>query len=266
MTNTTMGSLRELQGLDHRMREIRKAITGFDPLLAEVEEPALRLEDEHSKAAERLEQMRTDTRRLERNAADKRERAERLETRLNQVTNVREETAVKTELDMLSRAIEADEQEALQLMEQVRRNELHVDELAEQSTEAREDVLPKQEEYLNEREALREQLAELSARRDVILETLGTRERQVYESFHNSGREVVVAPLTEDGVCGNCFGLIPLQKQNEIRQAEALHRCEGCGVILTSEPEPEPELPEGSAPDDEGSDADGGEPADSEGP
>lgn len=251
---TTMGSLRELQKLDRRMSEIRSRIRDFDPLLAEVEEPALRLEDEHGKASTRLEQMKTDARRLERSADDKRARAKKLEERQTQVTNLREETAVKTELEMVERSIEADEQEAMQLLEQVRQNELLVEELQEQADAARAEVLPRQEELLGERSGLDESLAELSARRDTLLGMLGTRERQVYESFHGSGRAVVVAALTEDGACGHCFGIVPLQQQNEIRRDEGLHRCEACGVILTSEPEEEldlePVVPAGS--DDSG--------------
>lgn len=263
MSNTTtMGSLRELQKLDRRIAEIRSRIRDFDPLLAEVEEPALRLEDEFGKASERLEQMKADARRLERSADDKRARAEKLNDRLNQVSNLREQTAVKTELEMVERAVEADEQEAMQLLEQVRRNELLVDELEEKSGEARAEVLPRQEELLAERSGLDESMAELSARRDRVLETLGTRERQVYESFHGSGRAVVVAGLTEDGACGHCFGMVPLQQQNEIRMNTGLHRCEACGVILTSEPDEEldaSDVPSGSADVEVEGDPDGDE-------
>jgi predicted nucleic acid-binding Zn-ribbon protein len=36
-----------------------------------------------------------------------------------------------------------------------------------------------------------------------------------------------------DGACGNCFSVIPLQLQNEVRRGGAMVRCEACGVILT---------------------------------
>jgi uncharacterized protein len=237
MTNTTMDALRELQKIDEEVRVTRTQIQAFDPQLAEVEEPALRLESELGKNRERLDQMRADARRLERSAADKQARARRLDERLNQVSNLREEAAVRTELDLIRRAIEADEQEALQLLEQVRRAELALEELEEQTHIARAEVEPNQEAMLEEREGLRERLAELEARRVVILETLGDAERRVYESFHGSGRQVVVATLTDDGACGACFGMVPLQLQNEIRRGSRMLRCESCGVILTAEPE-----------------------------
>lgn len=237
MTNATVGSLRELQKIDEEVRSTRDQIEAFDPQLAEVEEPALRLESELDRNRERLDQMRADARRLERGAADKQARARRLDERLNQVSNLREEAAVRTELDLIRRAIEADEQEALQLLEQVRRAELALEELENRTAEARAEVEPNQEAMLEEREGLRQRLGELGARRAVLLETLGEAERRVYESFHGSGRQVVVASLTEDGACGACFGMVPLQLQNEIRQGNRMLRCESCGVILTSEPE-----------------------------
>jgi predicted nucleic acid-binding Zn-ribbon protein len=67
-------------------------------------------------------------------------------------------------------------------------------------------------------------LAELRVRRDAVLELLSSAERRVYESFHASGRPVVVAVLTEDGACGNCFNMVPLQLQNEIRGGAAMAR------------------------------------------
>lgn len=245
-----MGSLRELQKIDEEVRTLRSRIEAFDPRLAEVEEPALRLEEEFGKNRDRLDQMRTDARRLERGAEDKRDRAKRLDERLNQVSNLREEAAVRTELDLVRRAIEAEEQEALTLLEQVRRSELALEELDEATQAARAEVKPNQEAMLTERAALRERLAALRARRDVLLDTLGEPERRVYESFHGSGRKIVVAVLTEDGACGACYGMVPLQLQNEIRMGGALLRCEACGVILTAEPEPA-ELASGSGQPEE---------------
>jgi uncharacterized protein len=242
MTTSTMGSLRELQRLDRQIRDTTRAIQDFDPQLAEVEDPALRLEGELEQLRRRVEQMREDERRLHRSSEEKRERSRKLEERLNQVSNLREEAAVKAEADMLRRALDADEKDQIQLAEQLRRAELQKEELAGQAGEARASVEPRQADLLARREALRNRADELRLRRDAVLELLGPGERRVYQSFHASGRLVVVATLTEDGACGNCFNVVPLQLQNEIRRGgEGIIRCEACGVILTAEPEPEPE-------------------------
>lgn len=238
MTDTTTGSLRELQKLDDRIREINAEVGAFDERLAEAEDPAVELEGELSRVRERLAQMNSDARRLERAADDKRARAERMEQRLTQVSNLREEAAVRTELDLIRKAIEGDEQEALGLMDQIRRMEVAEEELDESATEARELVVARQESIHEDRRLFTERLEKLQARRAEVLEHVDPDERRVYEAFHRSGREVVVAPLLEDGACGNCFGMIPLQLRNEIRQGDGIFRCEACGVILTTEPEP----------------------------
>jgi predicted nucleic acid-binding Zn-ribbon protein len=43
---------------------------------------------------------------------------------------------------------------------------------------------------------------------------------------------MVVAPLKDEGACGHCFNILPLQEQAEIRRGDTLRRCEACGVIL----------------------------------
>jgi predicted nucleic acid-binding Zn-ribbon protein len=245
MTNLTMSALKDVQELDRRMRELEERIASFDPELAEVEEPALKLESEASQVRERLESMQADARRLERAAEDKRARVAKMDERLTQVSNLREEAAVRTELDLMKRALEADEKEALQLMEQIVRAETALDELDRRASEARTEVEPKQAELLAGRRELTEQLEDTRAQRDSALESVGDRERKVYDAFQASGRGVVVAGLTEDGACGHCFGMIPLQLQNEIRQGADLIRCENCGVIITPEPDSGSEAPDG---------------------
>ena len=238
MTSTTTGSLREVQKLDERIREIRKALATFDERLVEVEQPALALESELSQATERLSQMKADVRRLERAADDKRARAEKLDQRMSRVSNLREEAAVHVELDLLKRAIDTDEHEALQLIGQIQRTEQAVEELGVSARAARAEVEPRQRGLHTDRRAYAERMEFLLGRRTEVLTHVGAPERRVYEAFHGSGRKVVVTSLLDDGACGHCFGVIPLQLQNEIRRREGLIRCENCGVILTTEPEP----------------------------
>lgn len=230
----TMISLREIQKMDERLRALEQETEGLDLRLEEVEEPALRLEAELEKARERLAQMEKDSRRLERSADDKRTRVAKLQERLKQVQNIREEAAVHTELDLLHRAVEADEHEALQLMDRIQRAELARDELETETAEARVAVEPDQAELTEKKKALDREIEELRTRREAALASVTGQERKVYESFHASGRSVVISLLLEDGACGNCFGVVPLQIQNEIRHTDQLIRCEVCGVILSA--------------------------------
>ena len=226
--------LLKLQKIDQGILETRDRIQGFEPLLAEVEEPALQLEKEYDVTAGRLQEMKLDERRLELAVEEKQARVKRLEDRLNQVRNVREEAAVQAELGLVRRALESEEQEVVSLLDQLGRFE---DRLSEQqaSMEAeRAAVEPRKKELMDERSAAEAELATLELERDAYAAGIDDRYRRVYDNLIRGGRRVAVAPMTEDGACGSCYSVIPLQVQHEVRSVSRLVLCESCGVIVTA--------------------------------
>ncbi len=77
--------------------------------------------------------------------------------------------------------------------------------------------------------------AEISAHRDRRKNRemrLDAEAVRLYESVRGGKTRKVLAPLTQDGVCGHCYTFIPVQRQAEIRGARRLYLCEGCGIIL----------------------------------
>lgn len=240
MTQQRRTALKELQKLDTRIQDARKAIHDFDPLFEEVEEPALILESELNTGRTRLKEMKLEERRLELAVEEKRERIRKLDERLGSVRNLREEAAVSAELDMVKRALQSDEQEALSLIDQVRKGEERVTELEAAFEEASELVEPKRNELLGQREEARADLASLEKDRVSFAGAMDPEELRIYDAIRGRGARAAVAELTDDGACGHCFGMVPLQHQNEVRHGEALIRCEACGVILAA-PEPKAE-------------------------
>jgi len=234
MTEQNRNALKELQRLDLRIQEAHKRLLDFDPLLAEVEEPALALASEVTTARARLQEMKVEERRLELSTEEKRARVKRLDERLTGVRNLREEAAVSAELDMVKRSLQNDEQEAYTLIDQIRKLDARLAELDAALTEAQGQVKPKMQGLQDERESAKASVAALEAERTAFAESVDARELRLYESIRSGGRRLAVAELTEDGACGNCYGVIPLQLQNEIRHGRALIRCEACGVILAS--------------------------------
>jgi len=234
MTEQTHGSLRELQELDRRIEEAEDGVRSFDPQLAEVEEPALHLEQEVSTTRARLQEMRLDERRVELSADDKRARSKKLQERLNTVRNLREESAVRTELDILRSAMEGEEQEALTLMDQIRKLEVRLEEQTAALERARAEVEPHRDELLGAREEAKRELSRLREQREAHARAIAPQQLRTYEGIRGGGRRKAVSELTPDGACGNCFSVVPLQLQNEIRRGGAMVRCEGCGVILTA--------------------------------
>ncbi len=238
MSPQSRSALKELQHLDLRVQEARQRITAFDPLLAEVEEPALVLAGEVTTARNRLQEMRQEERRLEISTEEKRARVKRLDERLLGVRNLREEAAVSAELDMVRRALQNEEQEAYTLIDQIRKLEAHVAELETALQEAQAEVEPRMKGLLEEQETARGSLSSLEAQREAFVKGMDAGEVHLYESIRAGGRRLAVAELTEDGACGHCFGVVPLQLQNEVRHGRGLIRCEVCGVILTAPSRP----------------------------
>jgi predicted nucleic acid-binding Zn-ribbon protein len=226
--------LKGLQDIDLQLERLRSRVSEYDPLLAEVEEPALALEKEVDTLKNRLQEMKVEERRLEHSADDRRARSRKLEERLKAVRNLREQAAVRAEMDLLRMALEGDEQEALTLLDQIRKMEDRLDEEQAALEEARQSVEPRRRQLLEEQKSVLEEFALLKEKREAYAVRVPPRELQHYERIRGGGRSVAVATLTADGACGHCFGMIPLQVQNEVRKGAAGFSCEACGVLLSA--------------------------------
>ncbi len=228
----TYQALLDLQELDKRMAEARAKVREFEPELEELEAPIEELQGQVDAVRSRLDEMKAEERRLERSADDKRAKLEQYEARLERVRSAREEAAARTEIDLISKAVEADEEDALDLIDQIRRTELKLDELEGKLEELRAETDPKRDALLQDRNDAADQLEILKDKRENKLIRLSDDAARLYERIRGGKTEVALAKLTKDGACGHCFSMIPIQEQNEIRRREALHRCEACGVIL----------------------------------
>jgi predicted nucleic acid-binding Zn-ribbon protein len=232
MTDESAGTLKGLQDLDLLLEKVRARTEEFGPLLADLEQPALSLEQEVATLRSRLQDMKLEERRLEHAADGRRSRAKLLQERLKSVRNLREEAAVHAEQDLVRQALEGEEQEALTLLDQIRKMEARLEELHAASQAARAEVEPRRVELLREREAVETELVLLEERRKVYAARIPRPELRNYERIRAGHRSVVVASLTADGACGHCFSMVPIQVQNEIRKGAALIPCEACGVLL----------------------------------
>jgi predicted nucleic acid-binding Zn-ribbon protein len=206
--------------------------------------------------------MQLEERKLELSTEEKRERERRLDERLSSVRNLREEAAVSAELEMVRTALQNYDQEALTLMDQLRRVEERLAEGEIAFAEASELVEPKKNELVEQRAEAMTELDSLESQRSDFAGGLVAGELKVYDAIRSGGRRIAVSELTEDGACGHCYGVVPLQVQNEVRHGDALIRCEGCGVILAA-PEPAPEEAATEAAD-ESEDADTADATDAE--
>ncbi len=234
MTEQRRTALKELQNLDLEIRASQQLIRDFDPLFEEVEEPALVLESEAERTRSRLKEMKVEERRIVQSVDDKRAREKRLDERTSSVRNLREEAAVSAEMEMVKRSLQTEEQEAYTLIDQIRKAEERLAEVDAALTEARAEVEPKMAGLVSDRAAARESLATSESERESFAASLDPSELRLYDGIRRGGRAIAVSELTEDGACGHCFGVVPLQVHNEVLHGDALIRCEGCGVILAA--------------------------------
>jgi hypothetical protein len=151
---------------------------------------------------------------------------------MERVRNAREEAAAHTEIDLVRRAVDADETEALELMEQATRTDLKLDDLEKNLLKARNEIAPRKEALLNARTEAETALGVLKDQRENHAIRLDKPSLRLYERVRAGRASVVIVSLTPEGACGHCFNTLPIQEQAEIRRGTSLRRCEACGVIL----------------------------------
>lgn len=227
-------ALLALQELDDQILEAQGRIQAYAPQLEALEAPLVTAEQELQATQAKLEELRTEVRRLERNAAQKRERLEAQEERLMKVRNAREESAARAEIDLVRKALAADTADLKQFSEQATRTDLKVDDVQRQVDRVRSEIAARREELLSGRAAAESDLAELQQKRENQAIRIDQPSRRLYERVRGGRSRRVLAPITDEGACGHCFSVLPVQEQTQVRRGEALHRCEQCGVILYS--------------------------------
>jgi predicted nucleic acid-binding Zn-ribbon protein len=221
-----------LQDLDSQIDEARRTLAEFQPRLDELEAPVDAKQKEVETVRGRLNDMKAELRRLERGAEEKRATLKKYEDRMARVRNAREEAAARTEIDLVRHAAEADEDDAVALMEQATKLELKLDEMEKDLTQARQELEPRRAELLEAQREAQTALDVLKDQRENRRIRLDDSAVGLYDRVRSGRTRVVLARLTKDGACGHCFSMIPIQQQNEIREDRGLHRCEACGVIL----------------------------------
>jgi predicted nucleic acid-binding Zn-ribbon protein len=228
----TRAALLELQNIDQEIARTVSRIGEFQPQLDALEQPIRNLEQEIENTRTRLAELRQTARKLEQSAEQKRDRLRNYETRLDRVRNMREESAARTEIDLIRRATEADETEALESMELATRTDLKLDDLQRQLDRQKADIAPRRDALLQARQEAETELALLKDRRHNHTVRLDQASLRLYERVRSGRSRTVLAPLTTEGACGNCYNVLPIQQQSEVRRDGSLVRCEACGVIL----------------------------------
>jgi uncharacterized protein len=225
-------ALLALQELDDQIDRAESRVAEFTPQIEALEAPVAAARQELDGTRVRLEELRADQHRLQRTAQQKQERLAAVQERMNRVRNQREEAAVKSETDLVKRALDADTDDLQDVSEQATRTDLKVDDLEKQLERATSEIAARREELISQRAELESELEQLRQQRENAAQRLDKPSLRLYDRVRSGKSRRALAPLTPEGACGHCFNVLPVQEQSQIRGGTALHRCELCGVIL----------------------------------
>ncbi len=228
----THEALIELQQIDDDISKAQAHAAGFEERFREVEAPLRTLENEVEALRTRVSDLKQQILKLETGAQNKRERQHAYEQRIERTKSRMEEAAARAEIDLIRRATEADVAEARDVGQELTRAELRLGELEKQVEKVREEVAPKRDELQQESDAAESEVATLRERRAGQVGRIDRAALTLYERVRGRKARRALAPMTPEGACGNCFNMLPLQEQTEVRREDALRRCEACGVIL----------------------------------
>lgn len=235
--NELYSSLMQLQELDLEIESAEARLAGFGPRLEEVRAPIRVIDREAAQITEKLEHLHKQQAKLDHGLNNKRERLRIFMEKAEKQKNTRNEADTQSEVDFIRRAVEAEEVEATSVNDQVRRHDVRLEELQKSAAKTTEDLQPQIAEIEREQSEAADQLKILQDKRANTVQHLDKNAVRLYDRVRSGKRKTALAPLTAQGACGNCFNVLPLQEQSEIRSGKALRRCEGCGIILYPAPE-----------------------------
>jgi predicted nucleic acid-binding Zn-ribbon protein len=109
------------------------------------------------------------------------------------VRNAREEAAVRAEMDLVRRAVDADEQEALEVMEQTRRTDLKLDEMEKQLTKLRAEVEPKKQQLIVARSEAEHKLTVLRDERSAHAGNIDPAAARTYDRVRGTRNRAALA-------------------------------------------------------------------------
>lgn len=228
--NELYSSLLQLQEIDQEIAKAESRLNALTPRITELRSPLSALEKESDDIRTQLEKLRHHVRKLEHGADNKRQRLKAFEEKA-QKSRRHDEHEVKAEMDLIRGAVEAEVAELDDTNNQVRRQDMRLEELSKKAATIETEIAPRLQEIEAERNEIQGELDALQQRRSDHTAKMDKPAVRLYDRVR-MGKRAALAPLTPQGACGSCYNQVPVQEQTEIRLANGIRRCEACGVIL----------------------------------
>lgn len=232
--------LKELMALDFRRKDLTKRAAEYPAEIAKRQEEVTASQAALAAAEAELEKIQKERRRLEAALSDKRELLKKYQSQLDTVKTNKEYQSLLHEIELTRTAINAAEDELLEVMDQMERLQKEFPPRRAEHQALQERVAAADAEARARLADIEVQLVEVEEKRKRLLPQLSPALRSEYQRVfeHYRGDAFAVA---RNGVCQGCFVNIPAKVVAELQAGDKLYRCESCGrFILCAEDEWQP--------------------------
>ena len=228
--NQTLEQLIKLQGIDHRLLEIKEHM-GDLPLTVESQELEIStVQTENKQKKAQIVQIDKDIRHHISEIEDFSTKLKKYKEQLFLVKSNKEYDAISQETDHMKTTILESETVQLQLEEE----KVELEEAIKLNTNKIEST---SESLINNRNELQSALAEttheqkeLVSNRNILYKDIEPAHLSTYETLRNARDGVGMASII-GSACGGCYSRLPPQTVNEIKENKQIITCPGCSIL-----------------------------------
>ena len=221
----------ELQKVDDHIHAVRKDLTNAPKEIEDMRAAFQKLEEERTRIADHLHQIREQEKRLNFDIADDEIKIKRSQTKYMQAHNAKEYNAGMREMDSLEKVNRDRRGERVVMAEELARQISAFEEVDARYTKLQEELAAKEENLPARMETARDQLKDLDERRRESSKDIPFPVLSRYEFIRERLPYPVIVPVSS-GVCSGCNIAIPPQGFIELQKGKQILSCPNCQRLI----------------------------------
>jgi uncharacterized protein len=229
-----------LQEIDLKVQQLKTRLTTIPAEREQIKDRFNEFSSAFNEATEKLEESRTERRRLERELEDTQHHHEKYKEDLMKVRNEKEYTTCLREIDSTKKAASQLETQLLQLMEQIETLEAEVSKYAPQVENRRQAVEEELAACDRELVSTEQEIERIKLERDRMASSIPKPLFNNYERVARLRNGIALSEIL-NGSCSACRMKVRPAAFSQVRKGDQIIICENCSRILYYRSNPEPE-------------------------
>lgn len=221
----------ELQKVDDEIFTVRQRMDNAPQDLKSLEQKFKSVEDRRNHILDKLSHLQEQKKRLAIEIEDDSSKINKSKSKLMQVGNAREYQAVQKEMDSMERINRSREEEKNTLLEELRIQTSHLEEIDKEYETVKADLDKKRETMDISLEADKAELQKLAGRRELVSKNISLPIFMRYEFIRKRLEHPVIVQV-EDGICSGCHIAIPPQTFIELQMGQQILSCPNCQRLI----------------------------------